>query len=196
MVEQLAVYLSDILIQMGTAREKERPFLVYGLFCIISGTLQIVLLFVVSLFFHTTIQVAVYSFCFGILKRTIGGWHANSHAACLTLFTSLAIGCTQLGQRLALSLVRPAALVLAASMLVIVWNKAPAEHPNNPQTPVRLAELRQVSRGIAGVEAAAIAVLTFLLAGTWFYRLTLYAAMGSFTAAFALLIPNRLPDES
>lgn len=196
MAEQLAIYLSNILIGMGTAQEKERPFLIYGLFCIISGSLQIVLLLAVSLLFNTMIQTAVYAFCFGILKRTIGGWHAKHHFSCLALFTSLSAGCVLAGQWLPQSLVLPVTLLLTAAMGTLVWWKAPVEHPNNPQTPARLAQLRRDSRCIAGSEAVVIVVLALLLYRTPLQRLALDAAIGSFTAAFALLVPNALPPES
>jgi len=187
MVERFASHLSNILIEMGSAQEKDRPFLAYGLFCLMSDTVQIGLLLVISLLSNTVAQMALFTFCFGLLKRTIGGWHARHHSTCLALFTALAVACVQFGGRLPPDWVLPGTLMLSAAMWVIVWQKAPVEHPNNPQTSERLSELKRISRWLASLELICIAVPGVLLCGTSFGRYLLTAAMGAFTAATALI---------
>lgn len=194
MVERFSVYLSDELILMGAAKQEERPFLIYGLFCLFSSALQLILLLIAALLFHSLIQVALFAFSFGILKRTIGGWHANRHFTCLALFTALTVGCTQGGKWISAGLVLPLCLVLAALMGIIVWCRAPVEHPNNPQKPERLVQLKHISRGIAGAQLICIGASALLLRHTAFYRLPLFAALGSAVAAVALLVPNQ-PDQ-
>lgn len=187
MVEQFAAYLSRILINIGIVREEDRPFLAYGLFCMMSDTIQIGLLLAISLLSNTVAQMALFTVCFGLLKRTIGGWHARSHFTCLVLFTTLAAVCIQIGRRLPQAWVLPCSLMLSAAMWGIVWLKAPVEHPNNPQTPERLCELKRISRRLASLELIFITGPAVLLCGTSFGRWLLTAAMGAFTAAAALI---------
>ncbi|MGL5437291.1 MAG: accessory gene regulator ArgB-like protein [Lachnospiraceae bacterium] len=187
MIERFAAYLSNVLIHIGTTREEERPFLTYGLFCLMSDTIQLGLLLVISLLSNTVVQMAMFTFFFGILKRTIGGWHASHHITCLALFTTLTTACIYIGQLLDQSWILPLTLMFAAIMWVIVWCRAPVEHPNNPQTPARLAELKRISRGIAGIELICIIIPAVLFSNTAFSRCLLIAAMGSFCAAIALI---------
>lgn len=187
MLERFASHLSNILIDMGSAREEDRLFLNYGLFCLMSDTIQISLLLAISLLSNTVSQMVLFALCFGILKRTIGGWHAGHHLTCVLLFTTLAVSCIQIGRMLPSAWVLPGSLILSAAMWLIVWQKAPVEHPNNPQTPERLSELKQISRWLASLELIFIAGSAILLSGTAFDRWLLTAAMGAFTAAFALI---------
>lgn len=192
MTERFAIYLSDQLIQIGTATEEDRPFLIYGLFCLMSNTIQIILLLIVALLSNNVVQVTMFTVCFGILKRTIGGWHASSHHCCLTVFTTLAILCTQAGQRLPHHLVLPFTSMLAVIMWILVWKVAPVEHPNNPQSPQRLTELKKISRWIASIESIVIVILAVMLQDSIWARSLLVAAMGAFCAAFALIVPNKM----
>jgi|GEM_PF-2101030 len=195
MVERFAGYVSSVLIRAGAAPEKDRPFLNYGLFCLFSGGIQITLLLFLSLLSQTVVQVAIFTFFFGLLKRTIGGWHAKRHISCLVLFTTLALGCAQIGKRLTTPFVLPLTLLSAAIMWCIVWKRAPVEHPNNPQKPERLAELKQISRLLACGELAAIMIAATALRHTCFSGYPLCAAMGSTAAAIALMVPNALPEK-
>lgn len=191
MTERFAVYLSDTLIQIGAANREERPFLIYGLFCLLSDTIQIGILLIVALLSNMVVQMAAFTFCFGILKRTIGGWHARHHFSCLVLFTTQVIVCTQIGQRLTSLLVLPLTVMLTIIMWLLVWQVAPVEHPNNPQSPQRLAELKQISRWIASIELICITALAIWFKNILPGRYLLDAAMGAFCAAFALIVPSK-----
>ncbi len=192
MIERFAAYLGNVLIEMGTTREEERPFLVYGLFIIMSDTIQIGLLLIIALLLNTVVEMVLFSFCFGLLKRTIGGWHAGRHITCVVLFTTLAACCVYTGTHVSMPLVMPLTLVCSGIMWVIIWLKAPVEHPNNPQTKERLAELKQISRWLACVEFTAIVIPAVLLHGTSFSRCLLTGAMGAVSASLAL-IPRLSP---
>lgn len=193
MTLRLANLLCDKLIAAGAAAPTQRARLVYGLFCILSGAIQICLLLLLSLLFKIVAEVAVFVIMFASLKRTIGGWHAQRHWTCLIFFTALSITCANVSRAIPRPFIAPLCAIAVVWMLVVVWRRAPVTHYNNPQTEQRIAELKIISRRIALFDFAILLIATALLRGTGYLHLVLSGALGTAAAATALLFPNKPP---
>lgn len=188
-MELLSKKLSGYFVRIGVTNADDEEVVSYGLFCFFSGTTQIAALFCVSLPFGMVLPVAVFVIPYGILKRTIGGWHSKHHATCLIGFTALTFACTLACRYTSVFLIRPAALAASLFMLVTVWLRAPVVHPNNPKRPEQLRKMKKRGRVISSIEWVVISILaiTGITYGPGY--LPLCGALGASAAAFTLLLP-------
>lgn len=79
MIFKLAQRISTRLVVSGAAEAEQGELIAYGLFQILSDTLQLLVLVVVSLLLKVFPAMLVFLAFYGTLRRFIGGAHAGSH---------------------------------------------------------------------------------------------------------------------
>ncbi len=193
-MEQLTQRLSQFMVRIGATTEDNREVVAYGLFLLLAGAEQILLLIAAAFLLKIPLHMALFVLCYAVLKRTIGGWHASSHGACLVGFTAIAVIGSLAGRYAPTQAALPAAVVLPVVTLAIIWQLAPVEHPNNPHRPEKIPSFRKLARWLALLECGLIWGVV-IVGGGDARNAALSAALGGLTAAVTLLIPLPPPNE-
>ncbi|MDL2288654.1 accessory gene regulator B family protein [Oscillospiraceae bacterium OttesenSCG-928-F05] len=193
-MELLSKKLGRLIRARGISGEDE-DVLSYGLFIFLAGAEQLVILLAIALLFGFIFQMACFVLCYSLLKRNIGGWHTQGHAACVVCYTLLATAMTFLSTYLPGAVIIPVSAVCVLFAVVVIWIRAPVEHPNRPLSPEVRIKLRRAGRGAAA--ALSVCVTAALVAGgsTGAGRYALCGALGMMAAASTLLIPIRLSSK-
>lgn len=188
-MEALAERISKMMVRAGITQDDDAEVVAYGLFVIMSGAVQISLLLLISLILGIVPAMAAFVLPYSLLKRTIGGWHAKTHAACLAGYTSLATVFACAGWYTPQALTRPATFLFGAFMVATIWLRAPVGHPNNPQRPAQMLRYKRIGRAVATAEWLVLTGLAVIGGSPGLNSLALCGALGGAVAAVTLLIP-------
>lgn len=193
MMKRWADGIGDYLIKQGAEEEDNRELLCYGIFQILSNVQQVFILLVLSLLLGCLPQVGVFSLCYAMLRRYIGGAHAGRHWLCLLTFTATALLIPAAFALCPAGLIRPLSAALALVMVVLVFWRAPVIHPNSPKSRKSVMRFRRLGRVTALLECF-MALMGGLLLPQEGLTLLLCSAAGGFTAALTLLPPPPKPE--
>jgi len=189
MFDAAAEMLSSLLIQKGIVPEDDREIYEFGFACKLADAAQLVLLALFALLSGLVMETACFAACFTTVKRHIGGWHAESHAACLCSTTAMTAAselvCVRIGENLQI----PVTIAFLAVAATLVIRFAPVIHRNNPKTAEETRKHRKYGLLVLNLQAALI--LTAAATFPYWRVLPLCGSCGLFTAAFTLIIPNR-----
>ncbi len=84
MIEVLSKKIAKSLIQNGTDHYSEEV-LAYGAECSLNLILSNAILLFIGLLTHHTIDLIIWSLSFVLLRKDLGGIHASSHFACISI---------------------------------------------------------------------------------------------------------------
>lgn len=188
MLDVPARALSDILIQNQIIPEDDREIYDFGFECRLADVTQFIILAAFALPLGLVAETTCFTVCFTAIKRHIGGWHADSHGACListTIMTAASVlACAYIGDNRSTSVT--VGFILTAALIIIRF--APVLHLNNPKSEQEKRKHRSLSLLVLSLQATAIlAAMAAPIRGV----LPLCCACGLFTAAFTLIIPNK-----
>lgn len=184
--------LSDLLIQNQIIPEDNREIYEFGFECRLADATQLILLAIFALPLGLVAETACFTVCFTTIKRHIGGWHADSHEACLISTTAMAAAAVLTCVHTEESLRLPVTMAFLLSAAALIIRYAPVLHRNNPKTEQEAREHRRFSLLVLSLQAVALlAALAAPVRGV----LPLCGACGLFMAAFTLIIPNRKGGE-
>lgn len=184
MIARMASTISRHLVTRQVVPEDYEEVYAFGFECVLSTAIQVVILLIIGIASGLILETAFFFGGFVMIKKYIGGWHAESHFACITAFSCCSLSLLPV----VFLLPAHAGFALAAAALALIWRLAPISHYNNPKSHEENLAARKVALRMAAAEALVIAIL-LLAAPTAGYGLC--AAYGLFLASFSLLVPNR-----
>ncbi len=193
MTYMLAIKISRYLIKRGAAGAEDEEVLAYGLFDLLAGLEQNLILLFLGLAFDILPQIFCYELFFCLLKPNIGGAHAKTHGSCLLIFTLMAFAAAQSSRLLPQTWLWPLAFLLSLlALLLVIW-RGPVIHPNAPAGMQKRKKFRVI--GICVSLSQTIVIFSaYKIAGTWAAGVSLCGSMGAATAALSLLVPS--PDNN
>ena len=87
MTKQLAVWATTRLADQGVVQQKDRAVVLYGMEVTIATVIGVVLIILVSILGDLPWAWLFFLLSFVPLRRTAGGYHANTHWQCYLVFT-------------------------------------------------------------------------------------------------------------
>ncbi len=180
MLHKCAVSLTNFMLGNQSIAEEDHEVYVYGFEMILSTAASILVIVFISFLVGETLGSLVFLACFLTLRAYAGGYHANSYLSCFCTMQCL------YGIVLALCLFIPhgwkwaCSLILIPLCVILVFFKAPQDHPNRTVEGDEYKVFRFRSRLIILLEAL-IAVLLYmwnplLLPYVWWLTLGMTAA--------------------
>ena len=184
MLTRLAKRTAHFFVVKKVVEPEDEEIYAYGTEMLYSAVVNIAAAILIALITKTVAQSAAFLAAFFILRQYAGGYHAKTHAGCLTIFTVVMLGFTAavyfMPSNFYLSL---SVLCSAVATLLVIW-LAPVEHPNKPLDPKERPALR--AKSVVFVIAAA--VLSMILSVYDAKDYSMYISLGCFTAAAAMTV--------
>ena len=146
MIETQAKKVSSFFISRGIIVEADREVYDYCFEVSISAAVTLAVITGIGLAAGSLLPTLCYLAVFAVLKSTIGGYHARSHAGCLfgmvSVYTLFLFVLLLLPDRP----MRTASLVLSAAAVLTVFLFAPVGTRNKPLEKAETVRLRRQSR--------------------------------------------------
>ena len=159
MTEIQAKKVSSFYISRGMIPEKDREIYDYCFDVLISTASTTAVILGISIAAGTVLRTLSYMAVFGMLKSSVGGYHARTHTGCLVRTVGT------YAVYLALSLLLPAGVMRMLTVLLTgfaaaaVFRLAPVGTANKPLGEAQTIRLRRQSRILIGILAAVNLIL-------------------------------------
>jgi accessory gene regulator B len=182
MISRLSARLAGALENGGAIRAEDRDIYVYGLEILLSSAANALIVLAAGLLLGKLPETILFMLFFAVLRGTAGGYHADTHAACI-LIMAVAYGAAMVVLTLLPSAALPwFSLCAAVTSVIAVLAFAPAPHENKPISGKELLKFRKLSVCISFGEAGVVALLAALNAA----NLGAAAALGMLASAASL----------
>lgn len=181
MIHTFATVWANFLIRNG-ANKENKEILIYGMEAAINEILANIIVFSIAFILHVPLEMLIWQIFWLVLRVNLGGHHANSHWACLTYSTVLAVGCVLLLPYITMwTWILPIEIILS---LIVAFFIAPFIHPNRLSSEKHKLQVKKRGKIIALVESILIIIFYFIFP-LWVAQV---AALGMFSAAVLCII--------
>ena len=184
MISKLAKNIAHFFVVKNITEESKEVIYAYGMELLISDVLNTLIVLMIALISHTLPAVIIFIAVFMVLRRFVGGYHANSHLSCmLTLVMVMLVFsygiCNISGQT-----AQVFSISFITMALPIIFCITPVPHPNKPMSAEKSIRLRKRSIILAAVlSVVVIALLIF-----HYQKLGLYVSSGLLLSAIMALL--------
>ena len=184
MISKLAKNIARFFVVKNITEESKEVIYAYGMELLISDVLNTLIVLMIALISHTLPAVIIFIAVFMVLRRFVGGYHANSHLSCmLTLVMVMLVFsygiCNISGQT-----AQVFSISFITMALPIIFCITPVPHPNKPMSAEKGIRLRKRSIILAAVlSVVVIALLIF-----HYQKLGLYVSSGLLLSAIMALL--------
>ena len=184
MISKLAKNIAHFFVVKNITEESKEVIYAYGMELLISDVLNTLIVLMIALISHTLPAVIIFIAVFMVLRRFVGGYHANSHLSCmLTLVMVMLVFsygiCNISGQTAQVFSISSITMALP-----IIFCITPVPHPNKPMSAEKGIRLRKRSIILAAVlSVVVIALLIF-----HYQKLGLYVSSGLLLSAIMALL--------
>ena len=132
MISKLAKNIAHFFVVKNITEESKEVIYAYGMELLISDVLNTLIVLMIALISHTLPAVIIFIAVFMVLRRFVGGYHANSHLSCmLTLVMVMLVFsygiCNISGQT-----AQVFSISFITMALPIIFCITPVPHPNKP----------------------------------------------------------------
>ena len=158
MIPKLAKNVAHFFVVKNVASKSKEAIYAYGMELLISDVLNTLIVLLIALTSHTLPAVIIFIAVFMILRRFVGGYHANNHLSCMftLIMVMLAFSYGICNVRIQLMWILSICFITIA--LPVIFCIAPVPHPNKPMS----EEKRKRSIiSIVALSAVVIALIVF-----------------------------------
>ncbi|MCL2426861.1 MAG: accessory gene regulator B family protein [Oscillospiraceae bacterium] len=187
LIEKTAIMLTNKLNRNNIIEDDARDIYIYGFDLVISAVINFALILVLAFLYGRPLDAVIYMLCTRPLRTNGGGWHANTHGLCMTLHAAafslvswLSFGIWEFMPWFVL-------FVIHAVSFIVVWVKAPVEHPNNPLEEDAKGRMRLKCIVCMGL-IMAVSII-FLVVGQQYVSVLMTLSAASAVGTF--LVPNK-----
>ena len=153
MIPKLAKNVAHFFVVKNVASKSKEAIYAYGMELLISDVLNTLIVLLIALTSHTLPAVIIFIAVFMILRRFVGGYHANNHLSCM--FTLIMV-------MLRIQLMWILSIYFITIALPVIFCIAPVPHPNKPMSEEKRNRLRKRSIiSIVALSAVVIALIVF-----------------------------------
>lgn len=187
MIEKTAIILTNKLHRNNIIDDNARDIYVYGFDLVISAFINFALIFVLAFLYQRPLDAFIYMICTRPLRTNGGGWHANSHWLCTTLHAVAFSIVSWLSFLIWQSTPWFALVIIHVVSFIIVWLKAPSEHPDNPLD----EDAKRRMRRVCIVCSVLIMIVSMLLNIIGHHHLSVLMTLSMSSAVGTFLVTNR-----
>ena len=159
MLHKISLDLSKRLVLLG-ADESKTAIYAYGLECLLSTAIILILQFLGGILLGRTIEALIFIAFWLPLRILVGGLHANTHLACTIISVGLCLASAALTDYINKIPVWVIAVVCILSYCVI-FAIAPVVHKNHPVSNSHRIKMRKAAQAFGIVELLLIAILYY-----------------------------------
>jgi accessory gene regulator B len=162
MIDRLAGSIASLSAQLGVFPEDRVEDYTYGYKLLLSTVANIVITLVIGAVFGLILEAVLFTLSFAALRSLAGGFHAQTHTACISIFSAAFLVFAITSRMLIPGYVLPYVLALVFISSMIVYIKAPVAAPNKPLSPQKRSRLRRACTMFSCINlTAALFVIAF-----------------------------------
>lgn len=156
MITKLSNKILQFLINNGVVSDTEddREYYQYGIEITVSSILNIVLIMLLGVVYHSIIESLMFLFTFITLRKFTGGFHADTYFKCNASFCLVYTLVIAAYRYITISHTVPVCVALLAFDLVVIMIFCPVENVNKPIPQERRPKLKILSALLFVVYAA------------------------------------------
>ena len=192
MIHKLAYKIAYIFVRHGESTENNVDIYAYAVEAVIALLLNFLICIVISLLFGRVIEGIIFITIFAVFRRFTGGYHANSHLACVLTFSIIlmcAMMITSFISEISIS------FFITSAIAIIAWlgifTLAPIDDKNRHYEGERRAILKKKSIAVSTLLLIICTVVGFSLSIyiALIIALAMFSVFGSMVYA---LVRNRM----
>lgn len=188
MIKSMSDRFSGYLVRMQAASANDAEVNSYGMEIMLGWLVQAAVLLAGGSVLRLLPLLAVFLPAFAI-KKVVGGYHTKGHASCITTFSCLTLGACLVVKIMPLVWQKTLLPGIVLFAVVIIFNKAPVFHVNNPKSERQRLKYRGIARIWGMLQALVLLLLVFVLPESCFVYI-FAGALGFALAAGTLLIKS------
>ncbi|MBQ5312113.1 MAG: accessory gene regulator B family protein [Oscillospiraceae bacterium] len=182
MIAQLAKKTASFFSDNDVIKPEDAEAYAYGLEILYSTAANFIVMILIAVVTHSVIAIAVYMAAFLTLRINAGGYHADTHIACVSILAAVLLIFTAVIKLMPAHVFPYAAVLVMVAADIPVLLYAPVEHPNHPLKEKQAKRLRRSSLIFLGIWTVLCFAFIFPAPAISFYM-----ACGAVTAAGALI---------
>jgi len=184
MLHQLSEKIALFLFEINQIEEKDREVCSYGMEIFLSSMIGILLAIGIGFVFHELFRVCLFLVSFIMIRSFAGGYHAESHWKCISLFGVVSFLSIYVNKLLEGRLLLLGTLIILTAAVLLRF--APLENENRSLNAEEKRSFREKTRHIV------LALLGIILLGIFLgptgYILSAGLAVGMMFSGFSLLV--------
>lgn len=189
MIQKLISKITDLWIGTDIDQEDWEVYQ-FGIGIIVSTALEIVTILILGLLFKQFFGTCLFLFWFILLRRNIGGYHANSYERCylvMILVYLLSYACVALTP---LSRFFPVTIVLSFISLIVILFLGPIDNENKPWPEERRKKAKRIGDFISLIQIVCIVAVGIIFPSR--IVLSYWMALSLFSTATLLAVAHFL----
>ena len=155
MISKLAVYFTNKIIDVSKCEKKEYDVYIYGFELLSGQIITYTLLLISGIVMQSLPQMITYVVFLVALQGQTGGYHAETHAGCISFSCIVSIGAVIIAKSISQENFILALPVLVASIIYILC-KTPINHIKLDLSPYEMGRLRKLTRYVLLLEGMVI----------------------------------------
>lgn len=159
MIAKLAKSTAHFFVEKEIVNSEDEEVYVYGMELLFSTLFNIILAVIIGAVTSSMIETAIFLAAFISVRQCIGGYHAETHLGCISIFGVVLIAFAIIVKLTSDTFAIPISIVSAIVSFILVLLFAPVEHPNKPLSDKEKSVLRK--KGITLLSI--ISVVVFIL---------------------------------
>jgi len=156
MLQRFSENLTDLLLTKGIIDSENREIYTYGFVALFSTAINIIIVLTIGIIAGIALESIFFVLMFGILRMYCGGYHAETHIACILIFTGIYGTAMIIARFLPIEAGSVFSMIAGTFSFVAIFLLAPIEHKNKPFIDDEEAKFRKASRTIASLELISI----------------------------------------
>ncbi len=184
MIARLSKRIASFFVCNRIIQEEDKEVYEYGLQLLLSTVLNGLISLFLAIISGTFINCIFYLIAFVVIRKSAGGFHAETHWGCcciLAVVLSVFIALTKLVPHNFYTIISIFSVVFSLAAIIAL---APLEHPNKPLSDIDRRRLRKVSL----IYTAIICVLVVAFKLINYESIMVSIALGLLTASSSLIV--------
>jgi len=184
MIAKLAKSTAHFFVEKEIVSSEDEEVYVYGMELLFSTLFNIILAVIIGAVTSSMLETAIFLAAFISVRQCIGGYHAETHWGCMSIFGVVLIAFATIVKLTPDTFAIPISIASAIISFILVLLFAPVEHPNKPLSDKEKSVLRKKGITLLSIISAIILILVIFPA---LRRCGMYISLGGVTSAVAMV---------
>lgn len=145
MLERLAKSAARFFVVQDIVKSEHEEIYAYGMEILLSTVINGVMVLIVAAITNTLLPSLIFFTAFIIMRRTAGGYHANTHGGCMVILAAVHLLFILFINFCKLNVIPAFSIISVIYSCISVCLFSPVEHPNKPLSDVNKQKLRKQS---------------------------------------------------
>lgn len=145
MLERLAKGAARFFVMQEIVKSEHEEIYAYGMEILLSTVINGVMVLIIAAITKTLLPSLIFFAAFIIMRRTAGGYHANTHGGCMAILASVHFLFILLIHICPINVIPVFSVISVVYSCSLVYIFSPVEHPNKPLTDINKGKLRTQS---------------------------------------------------